>query len=149
MASTSASRRAIFRQIAQREHVEWPTYDSTPIYDRTSLAGLHSDVRIVSETWFTHPNHDSVEQFVLVLPLAYFSFEAHDRYTRSTCYEMDSLFRVFVLKELHGLEHETALYEYLDNCSIENGRQQRDHAVMSLGKRGRESGNGSRLARPR
>ena len=34
-------------------------------------------------------------------------------------------------------------------CSIENGRQQRDHAVMSLGKRGREDGNGSRLARPR
>ena len=41
---------------------------------------------------------------------------------------------------------------YLDRgfyCSIENGRQQRDHAVMSLGKRGREDGNGSRLARPR
>jgi IS4 transposase len=118
MASTSASRRAIFRQIAQRTHVEWPTYDSTPIYDRTSLAGLRSDVRIVSETWFTHPDHDSVEQFVLVLPLAYFSFEAHDCYTRSTCYEMDTLFRVFVLKELHGLEHETALYEYLENCPV-------------------------------
>jgi len=118
MASTSASRRAIFRQIAQRAHVEWPTYDSTPIYDRTSLAGLHSDVRIVSETWFTHPNHDSVEQFVLVLPLAYFSFEAHDCYTRSTHYEMDTLFRVFVLKELHGLEHATTLSEYLKNRPV-------------------------------
>ncbi|WP_204365387.1 hypothetical protein, partial [Halorubrum distributum] len=31
---------------------------------------------------------------------------------------------------------------YLE-CSIENGRRQRDHAVMSLGKRGREDGNGS------
>ena len=31
---------------------------------------------------------------------------------------MDTLFRVFVLKELHGLEHETALYEYLENCPV-------------------------------
>lgn len=58
---------------------------------------MSSDVRIVSETWFTHPDHDSVEQFVLVLPLAYFSFEAHDRYAHWTRYEMDTLFRVFVL----------------------------------------------------
>jgi len=46
--SEVASRRAIFRQIAQRAHVEWPTYDSAPIYDRTSLVGLRSDVRVVS-----------------------------------------------------------------------------------------------------
>jgi IS4 transposase len=31
---------------------------------------------------------------------------------------MDSLFRVFVLKELHGLEHETALSEYLKNRPV-------------------------------
>ena len=42
-----------------------------------------------------------------------------------------------------------AIYHTGIFCSIENGRQQRDHAVMSLGKRGREDGNGSRLARPR
>jgi hypothetical protein len=34
-------------------------------------------------------------------------------------------------------------------CSIENGRQQRDHGVMSLGKRGREDDNGRRLTQPR
>jgi len=28
---------------------------------------------------------------------------------------MDSLFRVFVLKEIHGWDHETALVEYLDS----------------------------------
>jgi IS4 transposase len=47
--------------------------------------------------------------------MAYFRFEAHDRYGRSTRYEMDTLFRVFVLKELHGWTHETSLVEYLDS----------------------------------
>jgi len=54
-----------------------------------------------------------VEGFVCVLPLAYFQFSAHDRYEGPTCYQMDTLFRVFVLKELHGWEHETALVGYL------------------------------------
>ncbi|MDW7539298.1 transposase [Haloferax volcanii] len=31
---------------------------------------------------------------------------------------MDTLFRVFVLKELHGWEHETALYEYLESHPV-------------------------------
>lgn len=114
MTSTPKSRRAIFRQIAHRPHVDWPTYDSTPIYDRTLLAGLNSDVRTVSEIWFTHPDHESVEQFVFALPLAYFNFESHDRYARSTRYEMETIFRAFVLKELHGWKHETALHEYFE-----------------------------------
>ncbi|MFC6772075.1 transposase, partial [Halorubrum pallidum] len=88
MASTPESRRTVFRRIARRAYVEWPAYDSTPLYDRTSLAGLESDVRTISETWFRHESHDSVEQFVCSLPLAYFRFEAHDRYTESTRYEM-------------------------------------------------------------
>jgi IS4 transposase len=112
---TSKSRRTVFRQIARRSYVEWPAYDSTPLYDRTSLAGLESDVRIVSGAWFTHDKHISVEQFVFELPLAYFQFETHDCYESPTQYEMDTLFRVFVLKELHGWEHETALYEYLES----------------------------------
>ncbi len=62
-----------------------------------------------------HPNHDSAEQFVCELPIAYFRFEAHDCYQTSTRYEMDTLFRVFVLKELHGWEHETSLREYLES----------------------------------
>lgn len=115
MAVTCESQRTVFRRIAQQPCVEWPAYDSTPLYDRTSLAGLESDIRIISSVWFAHPRHASVEQFVCELPLAYFRFEAHDRYGSSTCYEMDTLFRVFVLKELHGWEHETALLEYLDS----------------------------------
>jgi len=83
--------------------------------DRTSLAGLESDVRIVSGSWFTHQEHISVEQFVCELPLVYFQFEAHDCYESPTHYEMDTLFRVFVLKELHGWKHETALCEYLES----------------------------------
>ena len=101
--------------MAQRSYVTWPAYDSTPLYDRTSLAGLESDIRTVSETWFDHESHNSVEKFVCVLPLAYFRFEAHDCYERSTRYEMDTLFRVFVLKELYGWEHETELLNYLDS----------------------------------
>lgn len=115
MAATCESQRTLFRRIAQQPYVEWSVYTSTPLYDRTSLAGLESDIRVVSEFWFTHHEHDSLEQFVCVLPIAYFRFEAHDRYGCSTCYEMDTLFRVFVLKELHGWEHETTLLEHLAN----------------------------------
>jgi len=114
VASTPESRRTIFRRIAQRSYVEWPAYDSTPLYDRTSLAGLESDVRTISETWFSHESHNSVEKFVCSLPLAYFKFETHDRYAGSTSYEMDTLFRVFMLKELHGWDHETVLVEFLE-----------------------------------
>ncbi|KOX93183.1 transposase [Haloarcula rubripromontorii] len=114
MVATRESRCSVFRRIAHHQHVEWPTYDSTPLYDRTSLAGLESDVRVVSSAWFTHPDHNSLEQLVCSIPLAYFRFEAHDCYGSSTRYEMDTLFRVFVLKELHGWKHETSLVEYLD-----------------------------------
>jgi IS4 transposase len=109
------SRRTVFRRIAQRRYGEWPAYDSKPLYDRTSLTGLESDIRTVSETWFDHESHDSIEEFVCVLPLAYFRFSAHDRYAGLTRYQMDTLFRVFVLQECHGWEHETALVGYLGN----------------------------------
>ncbi|GAB3421275.1 hypothetical protein GCM10027435_24860 [Haloparvum alkalitolerans] len=74
-------------------------------------------MQTVSETWFDHDSHDSVEEFVWSLPLAYFQFNTHDCYGGLTRYEMDTLFRVFVLKELHGWEHETALLKYLDSHS--------------------------------
>lgn len=105
----------MFQQIARRSYAEWPAYDSTALYDRSLLAGLESDVRIVSETWFEHEGHDTVEQFVCSLPVAYFRFNAHDRYEDSTRYRMDTLFRIFLLKELHGWEHETVLLEYLNS----------------------------------
>jgi len=89
-------------------------YDATPLYDRSSLDGLESDIRIVSQTWFRHDRHKSVENFVCALPLAYFGFDTHDRYAGSTRYRMDTLFRVFILKEFYGWEHETALIEYLE-----------------------------------
>jgi hypothetical protein len=114
MPSTQASHRAVFRRLARQTYVEWPVYDSTPLYGRSSLAGLESDVRVVSETWFRHDAHDWVKQFVCSLPLAYFRFDAHDCYADSTRYEMDALFRLFVLKELHGWDHATALGEYLN-----------------------------------
>ena len=115
MPYTSQSCRTTFRRIAQRQYSEWPAYNSTPLYDRTSLAGLESDIRTVSETWFDHESHESIEEFVCVLPLAYFRFSAHDRYAGPTGYQMATLFRVFVLKELNSWEHETALVDYLGN----------------------------------
>ena len=115
MVATRESRRSVFRRIAHQQRVKWPAYDSTPLYDRTSLVGLESDVRVVSSVWFTHPDHDSLEQFICELPIAYFRFEVHDRYESSTRYEMDALFRVFLLKELHGWKYETPLLEYLDS----------------------------------
>ena len=115
MTHTRESRRTTFRRIARRSYAQWPAYDSTPPYDRTSLTGLESDIRTVSETWFEHESHDSVEEFVSALPLPYFRFSVHDRDVVSTRYRMDTLFRVFVLKECHGWEHETALVEYLGN----------------------------------
>jgi len=69
---------------------------------------------IVSQSWFRHDRHESVENFVCTLPVTYFEFDAHDRYAGSTRYEMDTLFRVFILKECHGWAHETALIEYLE-----------------------------------
>jgi len=115
VAPTREFRRAVFRRIARRPHIEWPVYDSTPLYDRSSLAGLESDIRTVSEAWFDHDAHTSVKQFVCTVPLAYFRFAPHDCYGDSTRYEMVTLFRVFLLKELHGWDHETALVEYLDS----------------------------------
>jgi len=117
VAPTCASRRNVFRWIARKPHVEWPAYDSTPLYDRGSLAGLESDVRTVSEAWFDHDAHTSVELFVCTVPLTYFRFGPHDRYANSTRYEMATLFRLFVLKELYGWDHETALVEYLKRQS--------------------------------
>ena len=102
MATIQASRREIFRTITTKSYCEWPTYDSTPLYDRSSLGGLEEDVRTVARVWFEHDAHESVEDFVCCLPLAYITFEAHDRYTGTTRYGMEQLVRVFLLKELHG-----------------------------------------------
>ena len=45
-------------------------YGATPLYERSSLDGLESDIRIVSQTWFKHDRHESIENFVCALPLA-------------------------------------------------------------------------------
>jgi len=113
VALTRESRRTVFRQIAQRSYIDWPTYESSPLFDRTSLPALESDIRLVAETWFQHDDHEGVDPFVHAMPLAYVQFDVHDRYAGSTSYEMETLFRLFLLKECHGWSHETALVEYL------------------------------------
>ncbi len=111
------SRRAVFRDIAQAPYMEWSAYDSTPLYNRSSLDALQEDIRTVGQRWFKHDHHGSVEEFVCQYPLTYFQFNAHDRYAGSTRYKMETLFRVFLLRELHGWEHETALVDYLNHRS--------------------------------
>ncbi|PHQ46016.1 transposase [Halopenitus persicus] len=113
MAMTPESRRTVFRQIAHHSYVDWPTYESNPLFDRSSLPALESDVRAVAKTWFQQDKHEAVEPFVHALPIEYVQFDAHDRYAGSTSYEMETLFRLFLLKECYGWDHETALVEYL------------------------------------
>ena len=113
IAPTQISRCEVFRTIAAKPYYEWPAYASTLLYDRSSLSGLEEDVRTVAKVWFEHDAHESVEGFVCCLPLAYIEFEAHDRYTGTTRYGMEQLVRAFLLKELLGWEHESALVKYL------------------------------------
>jgi len=107
------SQRSVFRRIASQSYAEWPAYDSTPLYDRSSLAGLKEDIWTVASTWFDHQAHHSVDEFVSHYPVAYFQFRPHDRYSGATEYEISNLFRVFLFKEIHGWTHETALVTYL------------------------------------
>ncbi|MHC3381915.1 transposase [Haloarcula sp. H-GB5] len=113
MVASCDSQRTVFRRVAQQSIVEWPAYDSTPLYDQSSLAALEEDIRAVSSTWFDHEAHDSVDEFVSHYPVAYVQFRPHDRYSGATRYEMAQLFRLFLLKEIHGWTHETALVTYL------------------------------------
>lgn len=85
----------MFRTIAQTSNYEWPAYDSTPLYDRSSLGGLKADIRTVAASWFDQDAHESVERLVCHLLLAYAEFQPHDHYTGSTRYEMSQLLRVF------------------------------------------------------
>jgi len=110
---SDTSRRDVFRRIAQRPHVDWPAYDSTPLYDQSSLTALTEDIRTVSGIWFEHSAHNSAEGFVCQYPLSYVEFNPHDQYSGPTRYEMPQLFRAFLLKEIHSWNHETALVEYL------------------------------------
>ena len=89
---TPESRRTVFRQIAQQSYVNWPTCESSLLFDRTSLPELESDVRLVAETWSDQDEHEVVESFVHAVPLAYVQFDVHDRYAGSTSYEMEILY---------------------------------------------------------
>lgn len=59
MTLTQASQRAVFQSIAQASYSEWFAYDSTPLYDRSSLTALQGDIRTVAAAWFDHEDHES------------------------------------------------------------------------------------------
>jgi len=114
VSSTLSSRREVFREIATTSYYNWPAYDTTALYDSTSLGALDEDIRTVASVWFNHDSHNSVDEFIYDLPLQYVDFTDHDRYSNSTIYSMRTLVRLFLLKEVYGWEHETSLVEYLE-----------------------------------
>ena len=59
MSSHHRPRRTVFGQIAQQFYVDWPTYELSPLFDRSSLTALESDVRLVAEAW---RNQDETRQ---------------------------------------------------------------------------------------
>ncbi len=68
MVATRDSQRTVFRRIAQQSYTEWAAYDSTPLYERSSPAGLEGDIRTVASTWFDYKDHHSVNEFVSHYP---------------------------------------------------------------------------------
>lgn len=117
MVPTQSSRCTVLRRIARNSCYEWPAYTETPLYDHNSLGGLEEDARVVATVWFEQDSHDLLEDFVCHWPLAYVNFDSHDRYTGHTRYGMEPLFRAFLLKELHGWAHKTALVESFEQRS--------------------------------
>jgi len=113
MPSTEQSRQDVFRTIAQLQHVEWPVYGSTPLYDRSSVSALQSDIQTVARVWFDHDTHESIAEFICQYPLEYVDFGPHDEYSAPTRYQIPQLMRLFLLKEIHGWDHETALLTFL------------------------------------
>lgn len=49
VAPTQESLREVFREIAETSYHEWPAYDATPLYDRSSLGGIEEDIRTVDQ----------------------------------------------------------------------------------------------------
>lgn len=77
MPATSTSRRDVFRTIVTTSYQKWPAYDSTPLYNRSSLGGLEEDIRAVTSVWFDHEAHDSLNECICSVPLAYVGFRSH------------------------------------------------------------------------
>ena len=53
MPPTATSKQAIFRAVAQSSHHEWPAYDLTQLYDRSSLAALEEDIVMFQIEYYT------------------------------------------------------------------------------------------------
>jgi len=96
MATTRSSRRAVFRRIARTSYCDWPAYTAMPLYDRGSAGGLEEDAHTLASVRFDHDAHESITGFVAHWPLSYVELDAHDCYTDSTTYDMETVFRTFL-----------------------------------------------------
>ncbi len=65
MASTPTSRRTVFRTIATSSYREWPAYNTTSLYDRSSLGALEEDVQTIAKVWFEHPLDQVIVRIVI------------------------------------------------------------------------------------
>jgi hypothetical protein len=113
MTASQSSRREVFRELAESDSDAWPAYESTALYDRSSLGALEEDVRTVAGVWFDHDAHESLAEFVCQLPLAHVEFDPHDQYDSHTTFDIEQMVRLFVLASVRGIDSETELVEYL------------------------------------
>ena len=65
MSSKLVSRREVFQTIAAKSYCEWPVYDSTPLYDKSSLHGLKGNARTVAKVRFEYDVHATYYGFRL------------------------------------------------------------------------------------
>lgn len=84
-----------------------------PFYEADDPDGWVYDVATVAQGWFKHDDHDDLEEMLYPGRFAYFDLPAHDPFGGQG-YSMLPLFLTFIIKELHGWQHESALHAYLE-----------------------------------
>lgn len=117
MPSTVASKRAVFRTIADHSDYHWPAYrDPATEYTATDLEAFEHDVHRLAGEWFKHEAHDDVEAFLSWCPLHHLDFSPYDNHTSWHVYTKSvvPMVRALMLLALYGWEHETAFVAYLD-----------------------------------
>ena len=83
-----------------------------PYFEVDDPDGWVYDVATVAQGWFEHTEHNDIEEILYRARYAYFDLSSHDPYD-GRGYPMLPLFLAFIVKELHGWEHESALCAYL------------------------------------
>jgi hypothetical protein len=79
MTATVASKRTVFRTIAEHPNYHWPYYRLPDTeYTAADLDALEHDVHRLASAWFKHDAHDDVEAFICWCSLHHLDFAHHD-----------------------------------------------------------------------